>query len=181
MFENKILFKNSLFKASYEIPFYISELEFDNVVFEQFPKFPEALKKLNIKDCRTVNLKSLDIKLNDGLEELTISLCSSIIMKSIQSFPPSLKYLKLRKVGGDHLCEFPEGLETLILTRDCFNHYPYKFPNSLKNLEIYESSWKLLPPFPKNIETLYIWGMYAKDLPPNLPKGYTLRDFFIYE
>lgn len=179
MFENKIIFKNTLFKAGYEIPFYILDLEFENVVFEQFPKFPAALKKLKISDCRTVNLKPLDIKFNDGLEELTIALCSSIIMNSISSFPPSLKYLKLRKVGGDRLYQLPEGLETLILTRDCFNYYPYKFPNSLKNLEIAESSWKLLPLFPKNLESLDIWGMYKKDI-PKLPEGYTMNDFFIY-
>jgi hypothetical protein len=179
MFENKMIFKNSIFKSGYEIPFYISELEFENVIFEQFPKFPAGLKKLKINDCRTINLKPLDIKLNEQLEHLTFGLCSSIIMKSITRLPESLKYLELRKVWGDRLPELPEGLETLILTRDKFNHYPLKFPNSLKRLDLYESSWKSIPKFPKNLEFLDIWGIYAKHI-PRLPNGYIMSDFFVY-
>jgi hypothetical protein len=134
---------------------------------------------LKINDCRTINLKILDIKLNEGLEHLSFGLCSSIIMKSITNLPTSLKYLELRKVWGDHLPELPEGLETLILTHDKFHIYPTRFPNSLKRLELYESSWKPIPKFPKNLELLDIWGIYAKHL-PRLPNGYTMSDFFVY-
>ena len=179
MDQSKLAFKNSIFKSGYEIPFYVSDLEFNNVIFEQFPKFPTGLKKLKINDCRTINLKHLDIKLNEGLEYLSFGLCSSIIMKSIVRLPSSLKYLELRKVWGDRLPELPEGLETLILICDKFHSYPIKFPDSLKRLDIYESSWTPVPKFPKQLEVLDIWGMYAKHI-PRLPNGYTMSDFFVY-
>lgn len=179
MDQSKLVFKNSIYKAGYDIPFYVTDLEFNNIIFEQIPKFPAGLKKLKINDCRTFNLKPLDIKLNEGLEYLSFGLCSSIIMKSITRLPSSLKYLELRKVWGCRLPELPEGLETLILTRDKFHNYPIKFPISLKRLELYESSWIPVPKFPKQLEFLDIWGMYAKYI-PRLPKGYTMSDFFVY-
>jgi hypothetical protein len=155
-----------------------SELEFRDLFFDAFPKIPSHVRKLSIEQCILVNTATEEIVLNEGLESLIISFSSSI-MRLIRKLPSTLKFLELRKTCGDILPELPEGLETLILTRERFKTYPSKFPESLKNIILYESSWIPVPEFPIGIYHLDIWGMHAKYL-PRIPEPFTIDDFFVY-
>jgi hypothetical protein len=101
-------------------------------------------------------------------------------MRLIRKLPSTLKFLELRKTCGDILPELPEGLETLILTRERFKIYPSKFPESLKSINVYESSWIHIPEFPIGLDQLDIWGMYAKYL-PKIPEPFAINDYYIYD
>lgn len=155
-----------------------SEIIFDNLFFDEFPGIPVETKKLVIDSCILSTAASDEIVLNEGLEELSMSFSSSI-MKRIKVFPCTLKRLKLRKVVGDVLPELPEGLHTLVLTRDRFNSYPCRFPETLRKIDLFESSWIPVPEFPLDLEDLDIWGMYVKDL-PKIPEQFDINDFFVY-
>lgn len=156
-----------------------SELKFSGLYFDEFPKIPSHVKVLTIEQCILVNTATEEIVLNEGLESLKITFSSSI-MRLIRKLPSTLKFLKLRKTGGDVFPELPEGLHTLVLIRERFNNYPSKFPESLKALDLYESSWIPVPEFPIGLEDLDIWGMHAKYL-PKIPDRFAINDYYIYD
>jgi hypothetical protein len=156
-----------------------SEIIFDNLFFDEFPEVPLGTRKLIINNCILSNAATEDIVLNEGLEHLSMSFSNSI-MKHIKTFPSTLKVLELRKVVGDVLPELPEGLETLVLTRDRFKSYPCRFPETLKKIDLYESSWIPVPEFPLDLEDLDIWGMQAKYL-PKIPEQFDYKEFFLYD